>query len=168
MTALTATLRASIAATLTNSNDMGVPTHEFTEAFSLLLENGTSANQANNCFSDERTLAASSSESLDLAGGLTNGLGQTLTFTATKAILVIASAANTNDVIIGGAGSNTFTGPFEHSSDKLGLKPGGMVMLVNPSAAGWAVPAGTGDILQMANSGSGSSVTYRIVIIGEA
>jgi hypothetical protein len=31
-----------------------------------------------------------------------------------------------------------------------------------------AVAAGTGDILKVANSGAGSAVTYKIIIIGEA
>lgn len=165
---LTATVRASIAATLTGSNDMGTPTHEFIESFSLLMESGTGANQANNCFSDERTLAASATEELDLAGGLTNGLGATLTFTAIKAILVIAATGNTNDVLLGGAAANAFTGPFQNSSDIVNIKPGGVALFLNPSAAGWAVTAGTGDLLKLANSAGSTGVTYRIVIIGEA
>lgn len=165
---LTATIKASIAAKLTGSNDMGTPAHEFIEAFSLLLEDGTGANQASNVWSDERTLAASATEDLDLAGSLVNGLGATLTFTAVKAIMVIASAANTNSVIVGAAAVNTFVGPFGAAAHTVAVKPGGFFFAFDPSAAGLAVTAGTGDLLRIANGGAGSSVTYRIVIVGEA
>lgn len=164
---LTATIKASIAATLTGSNDMGTPTHDFTEAFNLLMENGTGANQANNVFSDERTLAASAAEDLDLAGSLTNAFGTTLTFTAVKAIMVVASAANTNNVTIGQSGSSAFAGPFNATLNAVAISPGGVFLVLNPSAAGWAVTPTTADLLRLGNSGAGSSVTYRIVIIGE-
>lgn len=165
---LTATIKASIAAALTGSNDMTpVPTHDFVEAFNLLMENGTGANQANNVFSDERTLAASASEDLDLAGVLANALGATLTFTAIKAILVIASSANVNNVVVGNTPLNAFTGPFTASAGAVSIPPGGFFFALNPGAAGWPVTAGTGDLLRVLNSAAGSSVTYRIVIIGE-
>lgn len=48
-------------------------------------------------------LAASASENLDLAGGLTDDFGATLTFTAIKEIIIHASSANTNNVLVGGA-----------------------------------------------------------------
>ena len=41
-----------------------------------------------------------------------------------------------------------------------------MLLLVAPGAAGYAVTAGTGDILKVANSGAGTGVTYDIVIVG--
>jgi hypothetical protein len=165
---LTATIKASIAALLTGANDMANPSLQFTEAFSLPIADGNAADQANNVFCDERTLGASATENLDLAGGLTNALGATLTFTAIKAILVIASASNTNNVVLGGAGANTFVGPFGDASDKIVIGPGDSFLITRRSAAGMAVTAGTGDILLVANSGAGTAVTYRIVIIGEA
>ena len=40
-----------------------------------------------------------------------------------------------------------------------------MLAMVNRDATGWTVTAGTGDLLKIANSTSGT-VLYRIVIIG--
>jgi hypothetical protein len=95
-------------------------------------------------------------------------LGATLAFTAIKAILIVADAANTNDVVVGGAASNAFVGPFADATDKINVGPGDVFLITRRSAAGLAVAAGTGDILKVANGGAGSAVTYRIIILGEA
>jgi hypothetical protein len=81
-----------------------IPSRAFAELFELAITNGTGANQANNAFSDERTLNASASENLDLAGVLQNALGASLAFTAVKAILIVADVGNVNNVVVGGAG----------------------------------------------------------------
>ena len=166
--ALTATLAASIKALLTGTADMGTPQQDFIEAFSVALTNGTGADQANNVFADQRSIGAASSESLDLAGGLTNALGATLTFTAIKAIMIQALATNGGNITVGGAASNAFVGPFGDVSDTIVLGPGDMVMLTRRSAAGMAVTAGTGDLLKVANSDGADAGLYRIILIGEA
>jgi hypothetical protein len=162
-----ATLKASITGTLSGANDVGDVSQTFAELFEVALTDGTGANQANNVFGDTRTINASSSENLDLAGGLTNALNATLTFTAIKAILIVADKGNTNNVVVGGAASNAFP-LFGDATDTIAIKPGGCFMIADPTAAGLTVTAGTGDILKIANSGSGSAVSYTIIIVGEA
>lgn len=130
------------------------------------LKNGTGGNQANQLFTDTRTLAASTSEDLDLSGVLTNPLGASITFTKIKAIIIESSSANANDVIVGGAPSNGLSTPFGDVSDKVKVKPGGLFCLIAPDANGYAVTAGTGDLLRVANGGSGSTVEYSIIVIG--
>jgi hypothetical protein len=165
---LSAKIKASVTGTLSSANDMGVASFPFSELFELVLTNGTGADQGNNAFMDERTLAASTSEELDLAGVLSNVFGAVLAAAAVKAILVIADQENTNNVVIGGAAANAFVGPFADATDKLVLGPGDAFLITRRSAAGMAVTGGTGDKLQIANSGAGSPVTYRIVLVLEA
>jgi hypothetical protein len=165
---LKATLKASISGTLAGVNDLGDPVQTFAEQFELAIANGTGADQANNVFSDERTIAASGTDNLDLAGVLGNALGATLTFTAIKAIMIVADEGNTNDVVVGGAASNTFAGPFADATDKVSIGPGDVFLITRRSAAGLGVTGATGDILKIANSGAGTPVTYKIIIIGEA
>lgn len=162
-----AKVSAGISGQLTGAPDVGTSKYVFDETTDINLALGTGANQANNIFTDTRTLAASATETLDLAGGLTSALGVTLTFTAIKAIKIHAAAANTNNVVVGG-GSNPFIGPFVDPTDKLSIPPGGMLLLANPSAAGWAVTASTGDLILVANSSSGTGVDYTVTIVGEA
>lgn len=131
------------------------------------LTEGTSANQAQIVFHDRRELAASSSEELDLAGGLTDAFGRTLTFISVKAILIRAAEGNIENVEVGGAALNAFVGWVKDYTDVLVIKPGGLFLLVDPGEAGYPVTSDSGDILQVANGGAGGTVTYDIVIIGE-
>lgn len=163
---LKGSLKASISGTLTGANDLGNPVQGFAELVEIAIADGSGADQASNIFSDERTLAASASENLDLSGVLLNAFGATLALTKVKAILIVANAANTNNVVVGGAGSNAFVGPFADATDKIVIGPGDVFLISRRSAAGMAVAAGTGDILQVSNSGAGTPVTYQIIILG--
>lgn len=165
MTGFTGTVGAFVRGRVTKANDLAAVESEISKTFEKALVAGTGSGAADLLFSDARTLSASATESLDLAGGVVDSFGVTVSFVDVKAILIKAAATNTNDVVIGGAGSNPFTGPFADASDKLRIPPGGVVCLVHPGA-GWAVTAGTGDLLLIANSAGGSSVAYEIAIVG--
>lgn len=162
-----ATVHTEVVATYTGSNDLGTPSFALTAGAqpTITLANGTGNNQANALFTDTRVLAASATEQLDLYGSLTDPLGGTLNFATIKVIKVCAAAGNTNNVNVGGAASNTFTGPFSASSAKVGVRPGGCSVFVAPQT-GWTVTNSTGDLLELGNSSSGSSVQYDIVILG--
>jgi len=151
---------------LANSVDVGNVVYPLNFTSSTTFSNGTGDDQANQAFSDTRTLTASSTENLDLAGSLLDAFGNTLTFTKVKALIVTASAANTNDVLVGGAASNAMATFFGDATDVVKVKPGGTLLLMAPESAGYAVTASTGDLLKIANSSSGTSVTYTIIIIG--
>ena len=127
---------------------------------------GTGEDQMDMLYVDQRTLAASATEDLDLAGGVTDSFGNTLTFTDVRMICVKASADNTNDVVVGGAASNAFVNWVADATDKINVKPGGTLLLVSPNDPSYAVTAGTGDLLRIGNGGAGTSVTYDIYIGG--
>lgn len=130
----------------------------------ISLGDGTAANQANRLFSDRRTLAASATENLDLAGVLTDAFGASLTFVKVKAILITASAANTNNVNVSREATNGVP-VFLAAGDGVPVLPGGVFLWVAPGA-GVTVTPGTGDLLTVANSAAGTSVTYDVVILG--
>jgi hypothetical protein len=130
------------------------------------LATGTAANQADKYWSDQRTIAASSNDDLDLAGSLTELITGTLTFVRVKGIIVYASTANTNNVIIGGSASNPLINWVTGTNPAVVVRPGGLFCLIAPDATGYAVTAGTGDILRLSNSGAGTTVTYDIHLIG--
>jgi hypothetical protein len=122
--------------------------------------------QADIMYSAVRTIAASGTDLLDIAGTLATPIGGILNEREVVAVYIEASASNTNDVVLGGASSNTFKGPFTTNASKLTLKPGEFLLL--SSQSGWLVAADTGDILQVANSAGGSSVNYKIIIMGRS
>jgi hypothetical protein len=120
---------------------------------------GTGASSANKEWNDYRTLGGSA-DSLDLAGTLANRIGETASFAKIKLVYLKTPAANTGNVTFGG-GSNAWAALW---GSTLVLKPGSEVLLKTTDADGWAVTAGTGDILQVAGT---SGDVYEIAIAGE-
>ncbi len=162
--------RLSIAASAvqTATLDLGTASAQLSKAYTVDLANGTAAGQADRTFHDQRTLAASANEDLDLAGVLVDAFGATLTFARIKALIVSAAAGNTNNVIVGGAASNQFLSWVGAGTNTVTLRPGATLALVAGSAdaVGYAVTAATGDLLRIANSAGSTSVTYDIAIVG--
>lgn len=163
--ALTAKIVSQVVATLTSPLDLSTPTDALDYTQRISLTSGTGANQADMMWHDTRTLAASASENIDLAGSLTGAFGTTLTFARIKGLVVAAASGNTNDVQVARGSSNGFT-MFLAASDGFLVKPGGHFSWWAPGATGVAVTAGTGDILTITNSAGSTSVTYDIVILG--
>lgn len=165
MATLDLRLLIDMAATLTSSLDLTTVSAPLDYSQQINITNGTGAGQANMVFSDERTVSASATDSLDLAGSLTDPFGATMTFARIKAVLVKAAATNTNNVNVVMPASNGVP-LFLAASDGIAVQPGGLLLWVAPTAAGVVVTAGTGDLLNLVNSAGGSSVTYQIVIVG--
>jgi hypothetical protein len=162
-----ATLRIVVDATLSNSLDLSGSSQPLRYTKSYGLTDGTGADKAKQMFTDQRTLAASATEDLDMSGTLTNAFGTTIAFTNIKALVVSASADNTNDVDVGGAASNGVISFFGDATDKLSVKPGGTIVLIAPDATGYDVTDSTADLLTITNSAGSTSVTYDIIVIGE-
>lgn len=162
--ALSTTIKLAVAATLTGTADLVTPTAAMDYSKRIDMATGTSTGLADKIFSDQRTLAASANEDLDLAGVLTDPLGASLTFVKLKGLFIVASSANTNNVRLIRPASNGVP-LFLAASDGLDILPGGLFAWVAPGA-GVTVTASTGDLLNVANSSSGTSVTYDVVIIG--
>lgn len=163
--ALSATLRMGVDATLTRTADFESASSRIAKALSISLTDGTGAGQADTIFKDTRTLTASATEDLDLAGALTNVYGVTTTFARIKALIVLAASGNTNNVNVIRPASNGVP-LFLAASDGLPVKPGGGFAWFAPDATGIAVTATTGDLITLTNSAGTTSVTYDIIIIG--
>jgi hypothetical protein len=158
-------LKLAVTGNLSSDIDIGTKSHLMNYTQSYTITNGTAADQANMVFTDTRTLTASSTEDLDLAGVLTDAFGATITFTAIKGIIVTAAAANTNNVVVGG-GTAGLINWVSSVTDEVIVRPGGMMAVYANDATAYPVTATTADILKVANSSSGTSVTYDIILIG--
>lgn len=158
----------SIVGQVTNALDLATPEVSLSKSYVQNYADGTAIDQAQKVFSDTRSLSSSASESLDLAGGLADPLGGNITFTAIKEIIIKAAAANTGNLRVGKVISNGFAGPFDQTAGSLGvtIPPGGILHLRNASAAGWAVTAGTGDLLSVENLVAAGQ-SYDIILVGE-
>lgn len=135
--------------------------------YTQLFSSGTGANQGNALYQTSATLAASATTTYDLNGSLTDDFGQSVTCTKLRAVVVKASSSNTNSVVVGGGSTTvtalTTTGAF--TSAGMPIRPGGVWFMTFPDSTGGAVTAGSSDILQIANSAAGSSVTYDFIVV---
>lgn len=162
---LTGTIKAAFGLNYNGDADLGTQKAKLPFASELVVGSGTGAGQADLAFWDSRPLTASQSEDLDLAGGLTDAFGGTLTFVEVCGIWVKAAAANSGNIIVGG-GTNGFVGPFGNVNDTVALDAGETFLITN-IGAGWPVTASTADILKIENSHA-SAATYEIAIIGRS
>jgi len=163
--ALTSSIRAIVGATETGALDLGTKSFPVNVARAVSLATGTGNSQADTIFSDQRTLTASATENLDLAGTLIGAFGNTLTFARIKCLLVYAAAANVNDVQISRPASNGVP-LFLAASDAIPVRPGGIFLWACSDATGIVVTPATGDLITITNSAGTTSVTYDVVIIG--
>jgi len=167
MTIASARLSVELTARQVGTHDLGGP--EFTPVHSRVLSftDGTGTKQFDIIWSDTRTLSASGTEDLDLAGVLTDAFGATVALAEVVGLMITADAANTNNVVVGDA-----TAPvplFGGTNPTVSVKPGGVFLLAAPNAAGqFAVGAGATDDLKITNSSSGTGVTYTITVIGRS
>lgn len=165
--ALTASIRVTFTAEQTSDLDLGDARLPINFTRFADFANGTGADQSNVLFTDRRTLGASSSENLDLAGSLTDGFGATATFAEVTMLAVCADDGNTNNVLVGGAASNTFTIALDNSDINV-VRPGGCLVTWASDGTAYQVTAGTGDQLKIANSAGTTSVIYDVVIAGRS
>lgn len=166
MAGVTANIALSIDATLTGTGDLGNPKQRVNISEELALLAGTGAiNQCDLMFQDTRTLAASGTEDLDLAGSLANAFGAALAAAELVLLFVKAHDANTNNVNVTRPASNGVP-IFLAASDGRAILPGEWFLIV--SEHGIAVTAATGDLITITNSGGTTGVTYDVLALGRS
>jgi hypothetical protein len=164
---LTSSLSAAVGFTQSNALDLGTAAFPVSVRQAVAFASGVGAGQADLVFQDRRTLAASGTENLDLAGSLLDAYGATLTYVKIKGLYIAASAANTNSVVVGAAASTPWA-TLLNSTGTITLRPGSFFLAAagQADATGYGVTASTADLLKVANSAAGTSVMYDVVVIG--
>lgn len=159
---LISTITVQIASTYSLALDLVTKTANLIKNPSVQLDSGTGAGQADVIFSDTRSTAGT--DSLDMVGGgLLDNLGNVWAPARIKAIIVVAAAANPGNVLLRRPAANGVQF-FTAVSDEVPIHPGGIFVLVAPSAAGYPVTAATADLIDLA--ASAGTVTYDIYLIG--
>lgn len=126
------------------------------ETFTFL--DATGALGAPKVFSDNRTLNTTN-ETLDLSGALASGLATAIVFTKVRLFFVKWNGAGTLEVDC--SLTNGATGLM---TGKETFGAGGVILIVDPTAAGRAITAGTADLVKFTSTGSG---TFDILVAGE-
>jgi hypothetical protein len=160
-------LSVGVSAQLSTPLDLNVPSSPLDYAKQIVLASGTGVGQADKIWHDKRTLIASATEDLDLAGALLDALGAAFILARVKGIIVAAADANTNNVLVGAAAATPWSALLG-ATGVLTVRPGAAMSVFAGvgDATGYVVGAGATDLLKIANSGAGTSVTYDIIVIG--
>jgi hypothetical protein len=135
------------------------------------LANGVGLDQIDGAFSETRTIAASGDFTHDLSD-LLDVFGRALALVRIKGIFVYADPGNTNNVnVFAFGGVNEFAAPLiiggivdDPITASISVPPGGVLALLAPTAAGW--PVSTDVNFTLANSGSGTGVTFDLLLLG--
>jgi hypothetical protein len=134
-------------------------------------------------WSDRRTLGATSSETIDLAGSLTNSFGVTVTFVELCALLIVNRTTTSTSSLLVGQNSATSVAGFwsQGGTYNLGVDFPLARSVVDPAVAGppivygmlwklsprgFAVGAGSTDLLYVGTPSTGA--TYDICLIGRS
>lgn len=160
-----------LSASQKGANDFGGPSFAPVVEYLAQFAAGVAANQADILWVDERSVAASTNDDIDLAGVLTDAFGAVITAAELVALAVInkpklvTATANLSNLTVG-LGTNPFLGFLGGTLPTLGpLPPGAMAGLVAPGAAGLGtIGAGASDILRVAN-GAGGTAVYQIAAL---
>lgn len=166
ITVNSASIAITVNASISSDPDIGNASHSIAYPKTTSYTDGSGANQINAIWQDTRNISAASVDDIDLAGGLTDAFGNTLTLTTVKGIMIFAYATNGDNIKVGGDATAAFINWVDDATDEIIIAPGGVLCVVNPSAAGYAVTAATGDILQITNADGADAVDYDIILFG--
>lgn len=148
---------AGIRASWRKDLDIGALGNAPTLSFDQALANGDAANQINNAIADTGTVSDGAPVTVDLDGGTDPG-GDTVNATAVKALLIKNASSSGSGFTVGG----TFDSWLGASGDAVKVMPGGMLLLVAPSA-GYAVTADTADGLTI--TAVSEDQDYEVIVL---
>lgn len=158
---LTASITDARSAVAGATNELGSRIIPFDAGW--LIGPGTAAGLADKVWSSTDTVLTTATNTIDLAGVLTDAFGAVITFAKVRAFLVFAASANTTTIQVARPAANG-SPFFAAASDALApISAGGFACWCDPQA-GFAVAGGT-DLVSIINS-AGATATYTVVVVG--
>ncbi len=154
----------------TNANGISTPVDAGDYSKTIALADGDGDNEAQDQFNVHGTVLPNDDDAYDLAGGVTDEFGDTLTFATIKEIMLVNLATEVGHDLVLGAGGHPTGGALATSifdGDVGGgnrIKAGGYLVLGAP-LTGYAVTGGSADILRVYNAGS-VAIEYDLIIKG--
>lgn len=147
----------------TGTADLGVPAMVHLFDLQKSLTSGTSSNQADKVWSDERSVTSGVPDDVDLMGALTGAIGGTLNLTKPVGLCIWNESTTAGQYLTVGADGTApvYSGLFGASDDAVIVQPNGVLCWWSPISNATAT-ATTADILQVA--AASGTVTYRILV----
>lgn len=156
-----------------DSNSVSTPKDTTNYRFFQPFTDGSGDDQMQDQYVAQATVSAGvdvKEDSYDLAGGLIDVFGNTLTFATMKKLIIInRSTTAGEDLTIGGPSAGTtgalVTDLFDGDSDSRLKIKAGYGFALGGGEAGYTVTGGSADVLVVTNAGTGD-ITYDIIIAG--
>lgn len=148
--------------------------HAGAQRFDKSWADGTGVDANDKLWFSTGSLAATTNLDLDLAGGLNFSLFGTnvgISFAKVKLIVVWVKSTTTGDKLLVGPNasgtplSNHILTPWNNEEESVNVVGADSFLMLPSMKDGFAVTAGTGDLLRIRNPGAGA-VTYEILIVG--
>lgn len=161
-------VKASLAWLLSESLPLSTVIDHAALEYEQSLADGTAADQADVLWHDERSLAGSANDDLDLTDLAIAVFGGSLavSFAKVKAILLVNTSTTSGDLLrVGGAGATAFSAPFAGDDDAVVEVGADSPLLLVNKKDGWSVTPSTAHVLRISNPGA-NAITYRMVIVG--
>jgi hypothetical protein len=132
----------------------------------VIWGDGTSDNQADRFYYDERSLAGAAAETLDLTALTPGPGGSTITLAEVRFFAIHCPSTNTDDMQIKGAAATNWSAFFSGSTDHIKLAAGTTTyFIVNAIDGSYAVAAGSKSFT-ITNAAAATAGTYKILLVG--
>jgi hypothetical protein len=165
MASLTGNSNVAVTFNESGTFDLVSGSSQHRKSASLAWLSGSGAGQCSKIYSDSFSVSQSTNTDLDLSGSLAGVYG-TVVFTAIKGILIVAGTNTGLGNLTVGNVTNGIVAPFGAATHSFAIAPGGVLFTANPSAAGFAITAGTADLLRIATAATAGTYTFDVVIWG--
>ena len=162
---MTGSLQARQKVSHVYTDDLGIETTEYLVSNVIWqVATGTSALQMETVWSARVALTNLATKSYDLAGGLTNRFGETISLTAVKWVSLGCDSVNRGSIKLGDglATWSSFTGGTNQS---ITLRPAVQIMLMASGTNNYTVTATTGDILKFTDLNNSTNAWTNTVVI---
>lgn len=166
---LSVEVKASVSWLFSDTLDLSTVIDNARVEYGRSLSDGVGADQADKIWHDTRSLASGAHDDLNLGALAQSLFGGTVTIALAKVKLIVVIHRGTaagEKLVVGGATSQAFAAPFGGSATgQVEVGPDSLLVL-SQRKDGWAVGAGTADLLRIGNPASAAPVTYSVVIVG--
>lgn len=153
-----------------NATSSSVPSQQVvvTSAVTEALAFGTASGQCDTIVCQDRTLAASTAETLTLNDSSlkdVGGAGVVLAHLKFLCIYIVVGTGDVSGMSIGGGASNPYVLPLSGTTPVITVYPGGPPYLAGEPTVGFVVSS-THKTITITNLSSAVAVTYRLVLGG--
>lgn len=153
----------------TDSHVLGPTTNRNSAGAAIAYTNGAGANQVDRVYRNQHTIAALTTLSLDLAGGLVDFEGVTITMARVKSIYVrLRDTPTAGGPLLLGGGAAGMANLFETVGDRIRVRQPGHFEIACGDATGYALTAATADDFEIRNEHATIAAVVDVVIAGSA